>query len=310
MYSLTLFKSHWDNKTNRRMDFNSWSEFEDLLYSLSKIDVKNKKDAQLISPAVYHDGTTRANKNVEKWCGWAAVDVDALDCTMENLRDVLNTRINNSWKYICYSTASSSIDKPKFRLVFSLNRSIESDKIQHFWYALNTELDSMGDKQTKDVSRMYYIPANYADSNNFIFSNPGDDIDVNALLIKHPYAQKKTGNTLFDSLPEEMQKQLIAHRKEQMDNTNIRWTSYTNCPFVSKKLVLEYKTISETGWYHKMYQLMVSIAANAVKQKYPITTQEIVDLCKELDLETGNWYENRPLDTEANRAIEFVYTNL
>jgi hypothetical protein len=306
---LTLFSSIWDNKTHKNMQCSDFDEFEQLLYDLSKIERQDKKSASLISPASYIKNTTRANKNVEKWCGWAAVDVDDLNCTMENLHDLLSERVG-SWRYVCYSTASSTVDKPKFRLVFSLNRHIESDRIQHFWHALNTELGAMADRQTKDISRMYYIPATYAGANNFIFSSDGDDIDVNALLIKHPYSKKNSGNTLFDSLPEEMQKQLIAHRKDQMDNTDIRWSSYTNCPFVSKKLVLEYKTISETGWYHKMYQLMVSIAANAVKQKYPITTQEIVDLCKELDLETGNWYENRPLDTEANRAIEFVYTNL
>jgi hypothetical protein len=59
-----------------------------------------------------------------------------------------------------------------------------------------------------------------------------------------------------------------------------------------------------------MYQLMVSISANALKKEYPITVQEVATLCKELDLETGNWYANRPLDKEAERAIEFVYGNM
>ena len=55
---------------------------------------------------------------------------------------------------------------------------------------------------------------------------------------------------------------------------------------------------------------MVSIAGNAVKREYPITVHEVVQLCKELDMETGNWYDNRPLDKEAERAIEFVYSNM
>jgi hypothetical protein len=32
-------------------------------------------------------------------------------------------------------------------------------------------------------------------------------------------------------------------------------------------------------------------------------------MCKELDAETGNWYEDRPLELEANGAIEYVYRN-
>jgi len=39
-------------------------------------------------------------------------------------------------------------------------------------------------------------------------------------------------------------------------------------------------------------------------------TNEIAKMCQELDMETGNWYKNRPMDTEADRAIEFVYKNM
>ena len=67
--------------------------------------------------------------------------------------------------------------------------------------------------------------------------------------------------------------------------------------------------ITNTGWYHKMYQIMVAIAGNAVKKKYPITSEEISTMCREFDMETGNWYENRPLDKEANRALEYIYRN-
>ena len=54
---------------------------------------------------------------------------------------------------------------------------------------------------------------------------------------------------------------------------------------------------------------MVSIAGNAVRNKYPITVQEIASMCEGIDAETGNWYQNRPLNKEAERAIEFVYSN-
>jgi hypothetical protein len=59
-----------------------------------------------------------------------------------------------------------------------------------------------------------------------------------------------------------------------------------------------------------MYQIMVAIAGNAIKQQYPITASEIAKMCQELDLETGNWYKNRPLDKEADRALEYVYKNI
>lgn len=306
--SLTLFNSIFDNKTEKRMDFSGWEQFENLLYDLSNIKRKDKKDAQLISPATYQPNTTRANANVLNWAGWAAVDVD--DHVFEgDLQRELFNRYGNYY-YVCYSTASSTNDHPKFRLIFPLKASIKSDKIKKFWYALNTELGSIGDRQTKDLSRMYYIPATYANANNFIFTNStGVWIDPDALIDKHPLPEKK-GATFFDRLPEEMQKTIIQHRKDQMENRTITWTSYHDCPLINKNLITEYKATTGTGWYHLMYRIMVSIAGNAVKREYPITVQEIVQLCKELDMETGNWYDNRPLDKEAERAIEFVYGNM
>jgi len=71
----------------------------------------------------------------------------------------------------------------------------------------------------------------------------------------------------------------------------------------------DYKSVSETGWYHQMYRIMVATACNAVKAKYPITADQITNLCKELDRETGNWYENRPLHKEANGALQWAYAN-
>ena len=152
------------------MDLSNWQQFESLLYELSAVERKDKKDEQLISPATYQPNSTRANANVVDWAGWAAVDVD--DHVFEgNLENELYNRYGD-WYYICYSTASSTVDHPKFRLVFPLKTSIGVDQIKKFWFALNTELGSIGDRQTKDLSRMYYIPANFAGSNNFIFTNP------------------------------------------------------------------------------------------------------------------------------------------
>ena len=304
MYSLTIFKNRYDNKTHRRMDFDNWSEFKSLFYQLSKQPLASKEDANLISPATYQPNTTRKNVNVVDWGGWCAVDVDE-----HNFEGDLKNELDSRYTYICYSTASSREDFPKFRLVFPLTKRVGSDSIKHFWYALNTELNSIGDKQTKDYSRMYYIPRTYSGAFNFIFDNTGVDIDPDELMFKHPYAEKSNLNNFFDRLPEDIKQEYLRHKKQRLDNTNIHWTSYKDCPFFPKKLGSEYRLITNTGWYHKMYQIMVAIAGNAIKKQYPITAQEISKLCRELDMETGNWYENRPLDKEADRALEYVYRN-
>ena len=158
------------------------------------------------------------------------------------------------------------------------------------WYALNKELGDVGDAQTKDLSRMYYIPGKYEGAYNFIFNNfSGEVMDPYDIMAKHNYVEKYS-SSLLDNLPPSIRKAMLVHRKNEM--------------------VKDYNQITDTGWYTKMYAIMVSIAGNAIRKKYPITAQEITTLCKEIDFENGNWYKSRPFDKEADRAIEFVYGNI
>lgn len=302
--SLSHFKSQYDNKP-KQLDFSGWEHFEKFLYSLSERPLGGKKDAELISPAIYTTGTTRLNKNVLGWAGWAAVDID--DIEVLDVKEYLYSRIGQ-WYYVVYSTASSTVQKPKLRVVFKLDQYIQSDKIRHFWFALQTALDDKGDKQCKDLSRMYYVPATYQGANNFIFTNVGESLTVNELLAKYPYAEPKK-KSFLDRLPDALQKKVMEHRRSKME-AKYSWTHYSDCPFVNKNLVNEYKAIAfqdNSGRYAMIYKIMVSIATNAIKKDYPIQTYEIVDLIRQLDIDTANRYENRPLDTEADRAIEYAY---
>ena len=306
--SLTLFKNIFDNKTNKRIDASDFDAFERVLYDLSEKPFENKEAAMLMSPAIYENGTTRKNDNVIEWAGWCAVDVDEYE-PQGDLRDDLVKRFA-AYRFVCYSTASSKSGHPKFRLVFPLTRSVGNDEIRRFWYALQTELGDLGDRQTKDLSRMYYIPGKYATADNFIFSHrDGTSIDPAELIFKHPMPEKTNLNSFFDRLPNAIQEQIVQYRKDKLD-ANFEWSSYHDCPFWPKQIAAEYQTISKTGWYAKMYSIMVAVAGNAVRNKYPITANEISQLCRQFDEDTGNWYKNRPLDKEADRALEYVYKNM
>jgi len=213
----------------------------------------------------------------------------------------------SQYRYLCYSTASSTVEAPKFRLVFPLTASVSKDNIKHFWFALNKEIGDIADAQTKDLSRMYYVPAQYKDSFNFIFSHDGEIMNPNVLMDKHPYV--KPNQTMFDRFPPAIQKALLERKRNELNNTNFSWTSYRDCPFVNKKQVEEYKGITGTGWYAKMYQIMLTTAGNAMSKGYPITSKEIEYICRDLDLDTGSWYQKRDLEKEAARAIDFVFKN-
>ena len=299
--ALTIFDSIYDNTTSKRIDYKSFDEFEQVLYKLAKSKkFKQKKDAPLISPATYVESSKRANANVVAWGGFGIVDVDDYVGNIEDIH-----KQYEEYKYVCYSTASSTKENPKFRLVFPLTKWVDNEQIKHFWYALNKEIGDIADAQTKDLSRMYYIPATYEGAYNFIFSHDGKVMDPEVLMEKHRYIS--TSDSFFDRLPEAIRNGLIEHRKQQLNNKDFSWSGYRDCPFVNQRQIEEYKQITDTGWYYKMYQIMVTVAGNATKRGYPITAQEIAYLCRDLDNDTGGWYGKRDMVKEADRAIEYIF---
>lgn len=309
-YSLTIFKSIFDNKTHRKMKFDNWSDVEKLFLDLSKKDGYKPKKGEfkegspLISPAVYKEDEKRRNVNVTAWGGWAALDIDDYDCSFEEVKKSFE-----NIRHILYNSSSSTEDKPKFRVVLPFKRLIKADEIKHLWYALNSEFNSFADPQTKDLSRMYYVPAKYPGAYSFFTCNEDTEmIDVDALMRKHPFTNP-VDNSFRSKLSEDLQNKLAKYRKEKLTNRDIKWNSYHDCPFVSREAVSQYKCITESGWYHAMYKIMVSIVAKAIKNSYPIQVHEVVSLCKEIDNETGGWYKSRPLNVEAQRAIDFGIHN-
>lgn len=318
--SLTVFKNLYDRETANSISLKSFDEFEAMLYHLSTIKgYKPKKgeypkfSSPLISPAVYNGGT-RSNVNVAEWGGWAALDVDNYAVVDTLQKDMTKA---HSTKFVCYSTASSTPEKPKFRLVFPLSRSVSNTEIQHFWYALNIENGLVGDKQTKDLSRMFYVPAVYPGAFNFIFSNElTNPIDVDDLLKKHSFITPVVSNSFIDRLPPDLQRAVVASRAMKLKSENKKdytWSGYDDCPFVNKNLVDEYKSIAYrdgSGRYSMIYKFLTSTACSAVKHNYPITEYELATLAQQLDRDTSNRYQKRPLSLEAGRAIEFAYRNV
>ena len=316
----TIFKSIKDNKTDKTVELDSFEDFEKLLYQLSEQPVRKPKkgelpqtgDAMLISPAVYKPTTdpdnpiTRANVNVVRW-DFACLDVDDYEGPFQNVIESLG-----SWYFVCYSTASSTKEHPKFRLVFPLQRSVMVDELRHFWYALNKEVLDIGDAQTKDMARMFYVPGQYPNAHNFIFTRPGPIMDPDALMEKHPYDATQDCDDFMARLPTDMQERLLTFRKSQtVKKGQVDWHNVTQCRYVSRKAISSYleAVVADTGKYHGMYKFMVSVAFSAIRDGYDIDKNELSTVARALDREHGNHYEFRPLTKEADRAIEYAYRN-
>ena len=319
--SLTIFKSKYDNKTAKKMSFPHFQAFSDLLFDLSgKPAYKPKKDelfspaaSPLISPAMFKEGETRRNVSVTHWGRWAALDVDSYE------KPVMEKMVEEFLRYevVLYSTASSTQEHPKFRVVFSLTDEVPASDIRAFWFSLNKKFSELGDPQTKDLCRMYYIPGQYPGAFNFFMTTAGKGLprlNPGEVMREFPAPKMSDGITIpiREQLPEHIQKLLAEYRKGKLESSGAKyvWTSWRNCPFVSPELVASYRAITETGWYAMMYKIMVSIASKAFRRGYAITASQIAQLCKEIDRETGGWYQNRPMEVEAQRAIVFALSNV
>lgn len=319
MYSVTRFKSIFDTDTSNRSEYGSWNEVEAMLLRMSKIPGWKAKKGEytpkgvfptpLLSPANYLPDTTRANKNVVSWSSWFALDIDEYD---GNFEDIISERFMD-YQFICHSTASSTKDHPKFRMILPLTTPVPSDDIRKFWYSANKKFGNVSDVQTKDLSRMFYAPAQYPNAYNFIFKNDGEILDYHKTIASHSsgFIQRSGADSFFDRLPEDVQKQLIEAKKSKLSR-NKTWDSYSDCPYLSKKLVDEYKSIAfidGTGRYRMIYSLMVSMASRAIKDGFYITEADIVRTIRSLDQECSNIYAERNLEMEASRAIEYAYVN-
>lgn len=315
---ITVFSSVYDRETNKRIERDSFDEIEKFfLDSFRDQPFANKEDASLFSPAVYRPNTTRKNVNVEKFSQWFAADLDSfkLDTKTElSLQNQLESAFPKSlgrYRYFVYSTARSSFDRPKMRVIFQLTDEVKPDKISIFWHAVNEILGGSIDKQTKDHARMFYQPGQYSGSDNrFFFSSavgrpaidPAKLINSfdNQFLITQSFAK-----SLPDSIISDMQRQ----KREKLDKS-YTWNSWQDCPFVNKDRVSEYHAIvvmNSAGRYLGLYRLMASIASIAVKKGYPISANEVEQITQEIDNSIDGFYKKRNISKEAAHAVSFAY---
>lgn len=317
-YHITLYSSKYDNKTDKIITKRNWNQFKKFFVSASKIRLK-KDDAPLISSAVFEKGTTRSNANVIAWGGWAAFDIDGGHgfASRGDVENYFRKHFGDK-RYIIYSTPSCTREKIKFRAVFSLDQWItDNDEIRSFWFSMNKKLADIIDEQTKDISRMFYPPGHYQESDyRFIFWNDGkgslnpssviDDIGYTPAMII------RQNKKIIDYLPKNMKREVEQYRKRQLENDGkiYVWTSYRDCPFVDRKYVEEYNAIARSGdpgRFRGFYILMASIACNAINRNYPITEIEISELIHEIDDEIDGYYSNRKVNDEIQNAISYAY---
>ena len=124
----------------------SWEQLKELL-SLHE-ENPDKQAGALWSPVEYDLGTTRGNRNV-RFVEALVVDMDgeAFD----------NARLDGL-EWFAYSTYSHCLDDPHYHLVLPLAEKVPASLWRVVWQELHDRIGLVGDPQTKDAARIFYLP--------------------------------------------------------------------------------------------------------------------------------------------------------
>jgi putative DNA primase/helicase len=129
----------------------SWVQLKELLSFHEENAVKQA--GSLWSPVEYDAGTTRGNRNV-RFVEALVVDMDgeAFD----------NARLDGL-EWFAYSTYSHRLDDPHYHLVLPLAHKVPASLWRAVWAELHDRIGLVGDPQTKDSARIFYLPQHAPD---------------------------------------------------------------------------------------------------------------------------------------------------
>ncbi|AGG58204.1 hypothetical protein VPDG_00043 [Vibrio phage henriette 12B8] len=301
----SYFNYFYDNKP-KRCDVIDWGEFADHMRAVSEVEGFKppagdfeSKSSGLISPAIYaEDGVGRSNDNV---VGWDMVCMD-IDDGVKDINQVLNHF--KQFKYIVYSSPNCTKHKLKLRVCIPLDKRAGKNVLKQIWFAMNEWCGGIIDQQTKDYSRLFYLPARYrnrgAEYTHFFLENDGITLDWETLISRYPSPPEKDLFKIKDPLLGLKRK--IFQNAKGIPSMNI---TDPNCPFV-KSWMREKYALTPLGSHHRaIYIFMLQCCHNAEAIEYPLSHEELVDMGRQLDDLDGGYYDDKKLQDSAKDALEF-----
>lgn len=162
----------------------SWSDFRDLLADAATIPraASEKESWWWVSPMLPHEGATqRRNDDVEQMANWFGMDLDDGNFDIDRLTYRM---IGATW--LCYSTASSTPDAQRWRIMLLLDRPYDPVDHERLFRWFNHRFSGMLCASTKNVSRLFYLPAAWNSEPSIFHSSYGRAIQVDSILAVTP----------------------------------------------------------------------------------------------------------------------------
>ena len=156
-----------------------------------------KRDLPAWSPALYSQGERRANKNVQAITA-LVYDYDSTTTAPETIIGTLSQR---GLRFAVYTTWSHTPQKPRYRVVLFLSRSLSPFEYERAW---PRGLSFIGlsdgvDEQAKDISRNYILPVRRDGFPYVGVFHDGETVNTDGLLQEEPTLNLQTPIKLDES---------------------------------------------------------------------------------------------------------------
>lgn len=136
----------------------TWSEWAAELVNCAKHPRRADKDGPTWSPAAYQLGAARKKSNVRS-ISMLVLDLDGLDAE-QVMTAVVGELVKYGVSHLAHTSFSDTADKPKWRVIIPLATPCPAKRWPTLWKRAQQYLaGGANDEQTKDETRLYYLPA-------------------------------------------------------------------------------------------------------------------------------------------------------
>lgn len=273
-----------------------WSEFADLMAQQSHevADPSTKAMQLCISPAIYPSGSYRSKSAATGW-DWFAADIDNKagnrpGATIDEIADVMDAFDS---PYLIYTTASHQPDAQCFRLMFPLDRVIDSHEFDAVWRSFALGFGCF-DEQTKDISRLFIAPRAWVGrSNQLLRRMTGRPMRVDDIVAAYPALVEPT----IDPGLREIARASL-HDGRHADNL----TDLDHSPVVQTRAVEAALTGAPGG---RMFRFLCSVACSAQRKGYVLDAYDLRQIGAQMAMHMGR-RDNGDLARDVRNALAFA----
>jgi hypothetical protein len=172
----------FDNRFDKGPKPDEYESFDGWAADLAKAGHQRraKKDGIAFSPVTYRPDATRSLRAVDLCYG---IGLDIEHVTPERVAQLFQTLTDGGIRHFAYTTHSHAPAAPRWRAVIPLTQPVPAALYPRIWEQVVEVVGADAvDEQTKDASRLFYLPSAPEGGEAQILNVPGDALDPLVML--------------------------------------------------------------------------------------------------------------------------------